>query len=46
MLTCYRGSEGHPALVIALAPFAPDEDAEEWSALGSRRCRPAVASWS
>jgi len=36
VLTCYRGSEGHPALVIALAPFAPDEDAEEWSALGSR----------
>ena len=36
VLACYRGSDGHPALVIALAPFAPDEDAEEWSALGSR----------
>ena len=36
ILACYRGSDGHPALVIALAPFAPDEDAEEWSALGSR----------
>ncbi|MBZ0087191.1 MAG: N-6 DNA methylase [Thermomonas sp.] len=33
---CYRGSDGHPLLVIALAPFAPDEDAEEWTALGSR----------
>ena len=36
VLACYRGSDGHPALVIALAPFAPDEDAEEWSALASR----------
>ncbi|KRG46056.1 type II restriction endonuclease subunit M [Stenotrophomonas panacihumi] len=33
---CYRGSDGHPALVIALAPFAMDDDAEEWSALASR----------
>jgi hypothetical protein len=32
---CYRGSDGHPLLVIALAPFAPDDDAEEWTALGS-----------
>jgi hypothetical protein len=36
VLACYRGNDGHPALVIALAPFAPDDDAEEWSALGAR----------
>lgn len=39
VLACYRGSDGKPALVIALAPFAPEEDAEEWSALGSRPLR-------
>ena len=36
VLACYRGSDGHPALVIALAPFAIDDDADEWSALASR----------
>ena len=36
ILACYRGRDGHPALVIALAPFAMDDEASEWSALGSR----------
>ncbi|WP_299068518.1 class I SAM-dependent DNA methyltransferase [Accumulibacter sp.] len=42
VLACYRGSDGHPALVIALAPFAPDEDADDWSALGSRPLQAAA----
>src|SRR3989442_575070 len=32
LAACYRGSDGHPALVIAFAPLAPDMPADDWSA--------------
>ena len=35
VLACLRGSDGANALVIAAAPFATDESAEEWSVLQS-----------
>ncbi|CAG9235004.1 Eco57I restriction-modification methylase domain-containing protein [Burkholderia vietnamiensis] len=36
VLTCLRGSEGEPALLIALAPFSLEEDPDDWSVLDSR----------
>lgn len=35
VLSCYRGGDGFPLLVIALAVMAPDEAADEWSVLGA-----------
>jgi hypothetical protein len=36
----YRGADGHPLLVVALAPFSPDDSEEEWAALDSRPLLP------
>ena len=35
VLACYRGVDGSPALVIALAPIDPEALEGEWSALGA-----------
>lgn len=44
VLACYRGSDGYPALVIALAPFALGDEAENWSALAARPLAQSPAS--
>ena len=40
VLACYRGSDGFPLLVIALAVMAPDEAEDEWSVLGGAPLAP------
>jgi hypothetical protein len=40
LLACYRGGDGFPLLVIALAVMAPDEAEDEWSVLGGAPLAP------